>query len=1192
MFARPTLWRNCRICPTAPLLALALLCSVSISSASVSPASVDSVAVSAQAGSGDSPGDSSLSIAAAFSDITSRYQDFVADEITSRLKFYSGVTVDSSVYVTLNGFPLWPGYHYRIDYLNSVLTFLSPIQDADQTDTLRLRFRAAPPEMRLRFGVIPQTLAEGNTNSTSRIIIRSGGRSGFGPAPGSSYALTPSASGGGNLKISGAKRFSISARQSGASTFDQSLDLTISGELTEGLRVSGHLSDRAYDPAYGASNSRISELDKLRLTFSSSRFSGTVGDLTLSDKRWRGSHSAQRLSGVAVSVDGDKFALAGALGRSRGEREKIRFTGRDGAQGPYRLVGSAGVVRAGRRQVTPGSLEVWLDGQTMREGAANDYTVDYSAGEITFTGRRPIDSRSRIEVDYDPLETAFRKEFQSFSTSVNLFDERISLDFGVRREGDRSNEALAFDLSESARMALSLAGDSSSLATLSGVTASDSGSYELVTDSANPAGFLNYVGAGQGDLAVVFSYMGAGLGQYRYRGAGRYDFVGAGDGEYSPVIALSSPELREVFDGNLKLNSGADLNLSVGGSLSRVDLNLLSSLDDRDNNGALFGASVGFRQEAPFFYTSSSGGLQWKNRARVLTESTPVYSAVQNSGLSGFMTIRIRQPEHRVSDRLSEADFLRDFNAPAGFSRQTRERLLTVGASERAGSKLGFSARYEFLDYAREFSSERFNAGVNFADPTLALAVEASHTRSRLDSSGAAGEISTIRHRGHLRLGPSLTLKETLTYDTRENRYSASPSGTRYTDIGIALIWRGLSVGVSSRRDDTLNAALSADWSELFRRDRLSLTGDLDLGLLTAQPQITWQKVGDPTSAKVQRLLRLHARFFPKQRQTDLQVTYSLSHERRSQRGLIYLPVEAGQGTHILLDSVFLPDDDGDYLELEENLSDTASVRIGLKDIRFNRRWTFGEVRFSSRVEEELLAAGVRGIRWVVPALWSGSAELLFGERSISAEVAFYDSPRRNTLRFSASRRDRTRLIGVLPRQRYNQTLEERYQRNGNLWRVEQTARIFESDVDSYYSASGEVNGWSLGLAGFWNSGPWQIGSGLRFRRASGSGPLDPTRLESTTFSALPELRYQRKAEGSIRFSAELYTQSLSEQARFSPVLFRLSSNNLGELGANLRLSADRNVSAGGRLRLQLEGRFVSERTPRLRARLELVAVL
>jgi len=153
----------------------------------------------------------------------------------------------------------------------------------------------------------------------------------------------------GDITLSGAKTFRFYTTGGGNSQFSQSLDLNISGELSPGLEIKGSVSDRGYDPAYGTSNSRLSELDKVNLTLRSPRFSAQVGDIVTSSSATSGA-PGKSVSGAAVNVEFPTWYVDGVAARPKGRFETAALPGQDGFQGPYQVASGAGA-----RPVVPGS---------------------------------------------------------------------------------------------------------------------------------------------------------------------------------------------------------------------------------------------------------------------------------------------------------------------------------------------------------------------------------------------------------------------------------------------------------------------------------------------------------------------------------------------------------------------------------------------------------------------------------------------------------------------------------------------------------------------------------------------------------------------------------------------------------------------------------------------------------------------
>jgi len=142
-----------------------------------------------------------------------------------------------------------------------------------------------------------------------------------------------------NISIKGAKGFRFSSQSNGSSSFGQSLDLAISGELTPGLELTGSISDRGISPTYGSANSRLNEFDRLNLTLRSNRFTAQLGDVVIAKNH--GTSSNKSISGVAMALEYPNWQANSVVARPRGRYFTMSLKGRDGFQGPYRIVEGA-----------------------------------------------------------------------------------------------------------------------------------------------------------------------------------------------------------------------------------------------------------------------------------------------------------------------------------------------------------------------------------------------------------------------------------------------------------------------------------------------------------------------------------------------------------------------------------------------------------------------------------------------------------------------------------------------------------------------------------------------------------------------------------------------------------------------------------------------------------------------------------
>ncbi|UCD18010.1 MAG: hypothetical protein JSV44_03640, partial [Candidatus Zixiibacteriota bacterium] len=449
-------------------------------------------------------------------------------EIKPLLRIYDGIIISGSDSLVLNGTRLARDSDYRIDYLRGMIYLSRPASAV--SDTLRIFFTPLPSWLRNRYGVALETTRDRQGMVNTGEI-----------AP---MTATLSRSEPGIL-IKGAKRFSILSRTGGASQFNQSLELTIRGELASGVEILGSVTDRGYDPAYGAINSRISELDKLYLAIRSRRFSSEIGNLELVTGTDYERPVLKQVSGITSAYTGEILSFATTIARPRGTFTTVRLAGIDRMQGPYRVVDGDRI-----KAMVPGSERVWVDGRLLDRGADKDYIADYPGAAVTFTPRVPIDSRSRIEIDYEPLSADYQRELYRLAGGATTRDSTVTMQIGYLREGDVRDEPKAGELGAEDIALLAAVGDTVSQSIRDGAVADSTGDYVERFDVPGQR-YFEYVGNGMGDYRVAFTPVGPGKGDYVYEGGNRYRYVGKNMGDYLPIVPIPVPAREEYFDAGL-----------------------------------------------------------------------------------------------------------------------------------------------------------------------------------------------------------------------------------------------------------------------------------------------------------------------------------------------------------------------------------------------------------------------------------------------------------------------------------------------------------------------------------------------------------------------------------------------------------------------------------------------------------------
>jgi len=397
---------------------------------------------------------------------------------------------------------------------------------------------------------------------------------------------------------------------------ESGLRLQIDGEVADSVHVRARLTDQSTPIQAGGSTQRLRDFDRVFLGVETPHGEARLGDVDVDLGTGTFGQFNQKVQGIALSSSnlGSDVGLArgdatvmGAV--SRGQYRTQDIEPEDGVQGPYRLRGRNGedlII------VIAGSERVFLDGERLERGQSNDYVIDYTQGELTFTSNRLITDDRRITVEFQYSTTPFTRTLLGGEAEAGGWrDEegnpRISVGATVLRKADGRDFQRAFDLTRQDSLQLARAGDEQ---------ARRSGARRVDYDPESP--FVHYrrevvtTPSGQRDTAFVavdeappdgtpvfrvrFTRVGAGQG--RYARAGRavngvlYEYRGPGQGAYEPVQPLPAPTRQRLVDatGSVEPVSGVEVFGEWAESLN--DENRFSALDAADDRDQSYVAGV------------------------------------------------------------------------------------------------------------------------------------------------------------------------------------------------------------------------------------------------------------------------------------------------------------------------------------------------------------------------------------------------------------------------------------------------------------------------------------------------------------------------------------------------------------------------------------------------------------------------
>lgn len=388
-----------------------------------------------------------------------------------------------------------------------------------------------------------------------------------------------------SLDVNGLKSFLITSSGSGVS-LDQSLDITVAGELSEGWLLNGKIYDNTSDLNAVTLNTPLRQLENINITLTGPKSKFSLGSSSFGGFSNEFSSLYREIFGLNAEIEILGAPLYAAVAGQKGRFSTLSFYCTDGIQGPYRLTDNA---QLSMYVIAPGSEKIYLDGALLSGGEGKDYTIDYFSGEITFSPTVMVTSESFVFAEF--------QLYEELAPVAGYFFKAGKDSSGISVLYTHEEESVS---DEATRLLLENAPSDSSEFSLSGVSYVGAGNGDyLMRDSV-----YIYEGAGGGDYRIVFYYSGYGKGDYVYSPSmSCYVYAGGGLGNYSTFKTMKMPFSSDYLSVSFKkktkigtlfvqgsnglfkenrysLEEGRKSGLSVGGEYSTpaVSLGKLSAL--------------------------------------------------------------------------------------------------------------------------------------------------------------------------------------------------------------------------------------------------------------------------------------------------------------------------------------------------------------------------------------------------------------------------------------------------------------------------------------------------------------------------------------------------------------------------------------------------------------------------------------
>ncbi|HKI78861.1 MAG TPA: hypothetical protein VKA26_09990 [Ignavibacteriaceae bacterium] len=575
---------------------------------------------------------------------------------------------------------------YTISYAKGEFTLSKEINPAS-FDTLVINYRTIKLSLKKEYKKRSLVYKYDEANrDTIRIVEKDGG------------GLSSESIFGSNLQRSGTLVRGFTVGTNKDFSLNSGFRLQLSGNLTDDIELVAALTDENTPIQPEGNTEKLDELDKVFIQLKHSNAQGTFGDYQLQKRYGEFGVIDRKLQGLVGEYYSGNDSAYFSLASSRGKFNTNKFQGQDGVQGPYRL---SGINNEPDIIVIAGTEKVYVDGVEMKRGERNDYVIEYSNAEITFTPNRLITSASRISVDFEYTDRRYARTFLGAGTQVRLFNDKLGIKFQYLREGDDLNSPIDIALSDSDKAILRNAGDDRNKATRSGATLAvpDSlgeihGIYSKIDTIINNQPYTYYrynPGDTTAKYNVSFSFVGTDKGDYTRESLGNYRWVGISQGSYSPIVFLPMPELKQFGNILFDYSPVDDIKISFEFAGSLWDKNRFSEYDQNDNFGAA----------ANFFLDIKPQNISLGNF---------------NFGKAGLSyKDRFIQSRFTSLDRFNQVEFNRYYNI-SDIQQKVDEHLRELNINYLPIEQINITSSFGFLKRGEEFNSIRYNNTLNVTD--------------------------------------------------------------------------------------------------------------------------------------------------------------------------------------------------------------------------------------------------------------------------------------------------------------------------------------------------------------------------------------------------------------------------------------------------------------------------------------------
>jgi len=755
---------------------------------------------------------------------------------------------------------------YKIDFKKGKLVFKNGFTSQD---SLTIRYFKYPEELTKTYSIYDQDRVVANDGGLYK-VNRSVKK--FVPFDG--------------LNTSGSITRGVTVGNNQNASVSSNLDLQITGKISDKVSLRASIQDSNIPLQDNGYSQKLDEFDQIFIELFTDKWSIRAGDLFLENRQSRFLNFNKKVQGLSAHFtfggDENKTDIFASAALVRGQYAKSSFTGQEGNQGPYKLRGNNGELYV---LVISGSERVYVNGILKKRGENNDYTIDYNAGEITFTSLFPITSEMRIVIEYQYSD----RNYTRFVTYAGANHEAKTWSLGgyLYSENDVKNQPLQQNLSSEQAVILSNAGDDVSLMNAPSAYLDTYSENKILYKKIPVVGgeAFEYSNNPTDELYnVKFTLVGNNLGNYVLTNSSAigkiYQYVapiaGVPQGNYDPIVRLIAPTKIQIATVLGKFNPSEKTVVDFEVGVSNNDLNLFSAKDDNNNKGV-------------------AGKLNFKQR--LLTKKWQI---------DAFGNYQYVQENFKTIERLFNIEFNRDWNLTTFAGNQS---LLVNGLDFILPEKGKLTYQFEKLDFSKSFSGSRHIVNGQFKLNNWNILQNSSY----LKSDGTYANSTFIRNQSQVRynfkknwIGSSLRFENNKEKLVSTNQLSALSQ--RFTEYG-AFVGRGdstkvyVELGYLQRINDSLQNGFleKVNTSQsYYLKSKLVQTKKSDLSLFINYRNLKYVDATRNNEPSLNSRLLYNDNYFNQL----LQVTsaYETTSGTIAQQEFTYLEVDPGRGVYTWID--------------------------------------------------------------------------------------------------------------------------------------------------------------------------------------------------------------------------------------------------------------------------------------------------